>query len=800
MNIIFAILCAVTIGQSDPGQIEFRANGQTVEAVVNGSILWSNSYQLEADDEDVPEGPLIGPVAVGEYVYYAVGLSLYRALPRTGEIEHRYNLPEPAVAVNASTVQGAAGAAYDVEVEIVSTLSQKEKWSRSYRVGGDYADIPFYLSGNLRTLRLLKRDAKLIGFENATTSVIENIAAAKVPEDLGSEERDTLRGVVQKLATIATRDRTNPWYNYFLGRYYNLLGEAELAERAYTEIFSLDRNYDIEMLRMVLVLDEVNIELGNRAFRRAFDFLLAREYEPELMKSLLMLMLYYGHTATDDNEQLKPDRLEILGQRVWQLSPFVEGASYFYQGIADRYEDAGNSVAAQVWRDRAQLAIPHRFFGLSGKYIDFGIYAFDFFLALLIASIVMIVIKFIRLAPALFENVRSGGGLSRKLPFSVWNRSEIAGLLLAACLMTYLLWVNATTLLAIGASANLPHGVLAGNFGHPDAVNYFSDCEKSEQCRFIKALSLQQDASSMRRAVCGGSAAEIAARDSSERNRCAAALATTNFGKQMRQAEEIYTASQLPQAKVNLGLIAQERGKIEQAQKLYRQAQEHHNPPPIAAFNLGQAASSPRIESAVAQGREAPLAALPSDAIYFSAILEKASDDRLWTQLIAPPDLIFDDLPFQISPKAWYLVLIAAVTALLSLFIRPKNPPQPRRTTVGVAGWLLGWIVPGSARQLGLIGPLYLGLFIAALMVAIIQARSGGYAVSIIEAIAVPNFAKFFGAYGPVFGKASGMLVALANYWWVLLLANPLLVFIAELIAPDPDGLVAAARQKKDQK
>ena len=94
--------------------------------------------------------------------------------------------------------------------------------------------------------------------------------------------------------------------------------------------------------------------------------------------------------------------------------------------------------------------------------------------------------------------------------------------------------------------------------------------------------------------------------------------------------KEIYRTLDSPEAKVNLGVIAQKQGDTDKAMQLYEQALASDYPQAEAAYNLGREVDSLRIERAKLLGRTPPLAALPSVDTW----------TELYTARFSPSDLI----------------------------------------------------------------------------------------------------------------------------------------------------------------
>ena len=137
----------------------------------------------------------------------------------------------------------------------VASASGADAWARSYRIGPDGHDVPFFLPASFITARMSRNDA-----ENVLTGLLEADPEApqRQPGDDDWRRRPELRpyleAAIAELAVLAKRDPTNPWYHYWRGEYFEDLEQPEDATAAFS-VLGLDPAYDFELLPMVLRFD-----------------------------------------------------------------------------------------------------------------------------------------------------------------------------------------------------------------------------------------------------------------------------------------------------------------------------------------------------------------------------------------------------------------------------------------------------------------------------------------------------------------------------------------------------------------
>ena len=324
---------------------------------------------------------------------------------------------------------------------------------------------------------------------------------------------------------------------------------------------------------------------------------------------------------------------------------------------------------------------------------------------------------------------------------------------------------NATILTTMG---NVPDVAAYGNIGHPAAVDYFAAWWKGTPAAdFIRALALQK-------------------------------------AGQLDQAAEIYARLGSARALNNLGAIRRAQGREADATKLFQEATKADPALAEAAFNLGQPASSPRIERARKYGVASALVATPTRDDWTEAMAGPVDPRTMFTGWIQ----LFHMLPVVSStpgPRVAHagmfdsgLVLtmlhvlgaLMGLMAAIALFVRPPGPTEATPTRVSLIGWGLGFVVPGTARQWGVLGSPLLFVCILSGLVSLFLAQ-GMLATNLFDSIALTapgTIVSVYGAAEIVQPPMERLMRGIRHLWWVLWIVNLVVVILLERLFPDPLG------------
>ncbi len=719
--------------------VELEAVDGIVRARKGERIVWENVHARRGQSfrSSTNPGGLTQPVSIGDAVYYAVGLSLYAVDADSGAVRRRIKLPGPCASLAAEGGE---------LVVVLESAYESPGWSRSYRLTPEKPDLPFFLGGWLLAARLPRDDAEAV---LADVLRADPDAPKGSPEDpswrQSAEALPYVERAVVELSELARRDQTNPWYRYHRGVLLQDLGRDGEARDVFASTLELSRDYDAELLPLALRLDRVAPELGDEAFRRAMSFLMTHGYEPEMSQWLIVLLLHYGKPERMLDSAKDLERINKLAERIWDLAPYAEGTASFYGGVADANLEADREVA-RLWESRSLDALPQRNGVPRSSFGEqFGV-ALNIAGAALLTWILVVFVKGLRY----FPTQRRARGRFRWNGFFFWTRAELVGFLVVLALGLAAWWMAARTLVAVGRAANFPSAAAAGNYGHPAGVDYLKGFGGSAGGDFIYALALQK----------------------------AGAL---------QEAAEMYTRLEGTRARNNLGVIRHAQGREADARKLFAEALAADPGLAEAAYNLGEEVRSPRVERAQKYGLTGPLYAMPSGAMWDEALTSS------WS--FAESQIVFERIFERSFPErvmgspptvVVLLILFATALAVLGLFLRPSTAPSS--TTVSKIGWGLGLLVPGTARQLGFLGPPLLSLFCFSAIVAYYLAHSQGVATNLLDMVQI-NASGGYGLYSPsVYSALQVTVRRTADLWWIVWMVNLGAVLFLERLRPDPCG------------
>jgi tetratricopeptide (TPR) repeat protein len=341
-----------------------------------------------------------------------------------------------------------------------------------------------------------------------------------------------------------------------------------------------------------------------------------------------------------------------------------------YQGLASANRKAGHAEAAATWEARAAASAPYGilFAGRSASWAGIGLNGIA---AAMVALFLALVVKALRSGP----DPRTARGLARWNMFAGWTRGEILGFLLVHILLVVALVTVVRGVSAIARSAAAPLGAVSGNFGHPDGIEYFATLQGTPAGDFVYALALHK-------------------------------------GGELDRAASIYARLRSPRAVNNLGVILHARGQADEARKLFEAARSADATLAEAAYNLDQPTTSARVQRARELGVAGPLQAMPTPQMWSQAL---AGPLQLWSlpgQALGVASLPSDQASrgeraaSMVVGAVFTLLYLGvgalAILALLGIMHAGAPAPRSRRT---LAGWALGFVVPGTARQLGALGP-----------------------------------------------------------------------------------------------
>jgi len=738
--LVSLFLLAAAQGRSQ--EVDYEQHEGGVRALRGERLLWENRHWFG------PAGglgsELLGPVVSGDVVYYVFGISVYEVDAATGVVRRRMPMPERPSSLDLDgdavrvTIEGQNGGA---------------PWKTAYRVGPALpAAPPFFLSGSSPL------------YSRATRREAELLANLDRKDASPTERVERLEAAAELLGRRAERDVTNPWLHYWRGRCLAELGRADEATAAYHAALALDTAYDNELLGMALLLDEVSEALGQQAFERGMRFLLERGFEPETNLSLLNVVVSYGQPERPLDPVQDLPRLNRQGERMLDLAPNAEGVAFLYQGLAEANRAAGQAEESAKWEARAREALPFRSWG--GRVAAFTGAAFNLFLACALAGLLCLFVR------GLYRwgQRRGARGLARWNPFSAWGRGEIVGLLIV---IGVFLWASAHLVRGTAAVvhvAGLPLGTVAGNPGHPAGVEYLAGWQGTPGGDFVYALALQK-------------------------------------AGELERSAALYERLGTARATNNLGVIRWTQGRQDDARRLFERALASEPALAEAAFNLGRPADSARVARARQYGLAPPLSALPTLDMWDEAFVGKSPGLGDIGRLLSMFTLVqtLADAGGPAVARAGLVdagglfsaaLILLVVLAVVGLFVRAPEPSLGGGNRVSIVGWALGFLIPGTSRRLGVLGPPLAALGVLSWLVWYSLRTSSGIATNIIDAIALPNVTRTYGLSAMVWPPHDALLARLAPVWWALLLLNVVVLVTLELRRPDPLGARGRSQER----
>ncbi len=740
--------------------LEIKAQGRTIRATQDGALKWEHAV--------VPwtrPARIDGPVRVAESVFYCAEGTLYQTGAVDGVVKKRFELPGHCRGLKPR----------DTKTVVVTTGAEgSTSWTRTYEIGTDelgqsVGEVPFFQgwfgSWLAREQARSYVDAQVLPTRRRCHDELREKAWTSA---LG---RSKLESTLSELQARARQDPTNPWFAFQRGKLLSWVGRTNEARSAFAEVLRQDEANDYELLAMVPTLDKVALELGERAFRRGMKFMLLSGFEPELNLGTSVPFRLYGLHPNDISPAQLND-LERFAERALDFAPRRRGAAQFFHALADVQERAGDTAAAETSRRRRDVARPYRDYDSASPRAAWSKELLTLFAACLIGFLLTALVRFVRTISGRFDHAEASH-TARFNPLARWTRGELVGLILVASLLVFLadylqrgVAISRVAFEAVVAGADL------GNFGHPESVAFWSRAKGEGGGDFLRALALQK-------------------------------------AGQLERAAAIYVRLATPKAKNNLGVIRHAQGNGRQARRLWEAALAANPELVESAHNLGKVGiSSRRVERAKRFRLSQPLLAMPTQQMWSEAWQSIAKEPPSLIRSVFNAELAVENevtahqsrTTSSHSAFGWLLHLEFAILLLASIaLIRPlaPQPGPPKVRLFGLLGWILGLVVPGSARQYSVLGPLITVLFVTSLLGTSVIALTGVETTALRSLNDVVPYGQIMSIWDFVPSPEGAFFVALARGWWVLLAANVIAVAVMEHFWPDPVGLVAYVRARR---
>lgn len=754
-----------------PDSVQFKG-GQLI-ASVQETPLWTLTVMASPANEKNPDfTALAGPWVQGRYVYYCLANNLYRTHLSVGTVNARAVMPGQCVELT-----------HEGEALKLSLKGGQGRWTWTKTI--EVNDATFEatrveLSDHMGRMALRRQaSASAHGVKLPSREDQERWDAylKRAYSPLKPEIKDAIEGHISWLKAQHERDPTNPWLLYERGLMETYLGAPDQAAKSFEALLHWDGQHKEELLAMVLQLDEIDVELGQRAFELGLRSMLERGYDPDFSSSLVALMIFYGrpHQLAKLDEVVSDDALYMSlsrhADRLALVAPKVEGIVYFWSAMHRAATARKDAAGAARYAKLEQDAQAYRYFGVGGQAIEFTGDWINLYIAAVLSLLMLFVIKMLRTFSARYR--AKDGEVSAALKFNLltrWSYPELVGTIFVVPLIMYFGQKAAQGVMIMGIIASAPVEVVSSDMGSPTALKYIQEL-KSElpDVKYIQAVSYQQ-------------------------------------AGQYDQAQALYEQVGNAASVNNLGVIRFNQGKPDEATALFEQAAGLSSSAIEPAHNLGRelphkdSSRARRIERFKLKGK---LLMPPTPKQW----------ERFWKARIA----LSDEDPSSVNalPRLWALVagssasdgfsvvgILGGLVSLILLVLGIAAMVTPRGESVleapkyGQLGWLLGVIIPGTSKQYHVLGPFVCILFNTSVLCAIMLSNTKGAFTSILDSIAVPSFSRYFGLSAP-YEHAQTFFHTLGHWWWVLLLAHFIFIGVMEWLRPDDSGLVAKLRRTK---
>ncbi len=604
-------------------------------------------------------------------------------------------------------------------------------WTRTYRIDAESA-VPLVLPTDAGG-RQLAREAD---------AVLRSFAAldgAALPDDID----DVIAGLVRMnrtddaiavLAAAAAADPTNPWLPALTA---NLLARAYRTDEARAALTSIGE-VPPELAPQLLLLHAEITGPWAAEYRPELDAirdagvrgLLRAGYAPSMARSTAIVPLFAG--TVPDVDDLDLNAVVARAELIWDIAPWAEGAAFHYRAVAAALERDGQTAMAPQWRQRAEQALPRaRRDQMSAAALETG----EWLNAAKMLSLALLLAFGVRYLRYAVPTWQSDVPAWRRLTVASMTRLELVGLLVLLA-GAWHAWDRANAdrdvLLAI---LDAPAPVLAGNPGAPEAAAWWAQAADDPDGRYLYAWSLAA-------------------------------------GHQYDEASALFEQLGDAASTNNLGVIAAARGDALRGRMLFERALDADPALPRPSWNLGQPVEAPELD---------PFARWTSGQLVLAAP-DDARLEAAWAAMARARSSASGPVAAQ-----WGLLAIGMLCLIGLVLPRPPVDEQ-HRSPVSELGWGLGWLVPGSARQFGPIGPPLLGAFVVSLSIFITVQTSQGAYTNPADAVLVPDARALYGIYARTALPQDLVWARLGNVWIGLFMLNLIVVAVAERFIPDPVG------------
>ncbi|HON44163.1 MAG TPA: tetratricopeptide repeat protein [Planctomycetota bacterium] len=705
----------------------------SVQARENGVIIWERHHAITYVDDRVMDYVNFENnyfVLVGEDLYYNVQNSVYCVESRSGKIKDVWWLPGYCTSWKPSE--------HGVYVEVSSSI-QELKWKKTFYFQVGESKQSLFFTGNSDDIKTYKKQA---------LSILENILDRHqlyVPRSIQEYKRRELKPFLEEAIVVLEKQdaSTNMWFDGFRCFYLGLLDRMDEAEVVFQKIINNNSMFQWQLMGLVPWLDVLSKDWGNQSFAKAMKFYLQHGYEPEESYLTVLYLVRYGRVLEEIQEENILSYANIMGKRLWDLSPFTDCSAYVYKHLATLYKEAGNIEQEELWKQRTEQAMNYIYLGLPISLLEIGNHAMTLYFAFLFTFFIYLFVQGFRYFSCWRES--SWKSWERWNFLFFWSKSEVIGLMILFCIGAVSHHYTCKGLQIIQGLQSFPVTVMDGFAGHPDQIETFSCLSDSD---FVKGYIFHK-------------AGEI------------------------KEATDIYENIESEGAFNNLGVIEYQKGDKEKALEYFQKALALNPDCAIAQFNINQQGKDNRIERFQKYGIAGPYLVTPSmqewdTSISLIAQYRGDTDDFVDIVKERKNTIFFTNsisfLKFLLDCFCVY-IFICAIFHLFH-FKKQETKTIDSFSISKIISNILSYIFPGTNSAYKFFGPCILLLFFYTIFISCIYIMSYGFNLDLFTFIFTPSVQKIFGIGERVITPWNAMLISIKYLFVWIFFFNIFFLFV----------------------
>jgi len=687
----------------------------------SGREAWRIPFGAQTGWREVPSQFCLTP---GDRAWFSYGGWLRLVDTRKGEVIGRWHFP--------GQITGLA--AHEEKVQVTDELQEGPRSHAETVLFDPHGSRPqFYLADLFVSIRAALLEAGFIGGA-AGNPPLSEAARSALPALEDAARRDPTAWRRARLAWIM-RAAGDP-------RAQQMLAEAVRTSGAdYSELLPLSNRLEAAG----------ETDLAREAFDRGYRDFWEHGNDPRMVTTLFTALGLPG--GQWDWDRLTPQHRQELIERFYRFAPYRADSEYAWKLNADALEKSGPQDLARLWRQRAEDAR-----GRSGWNMQPGLLVPTDEAILIVMASVLAALFFLLALLNRYRSQRQLDAAARKrspaaagapggvrlFGLEYWSRADRVGFLLivlAGWLAMGFALAQVSGILRLSAA---PVGATEGSYAGPLTKAYFESFPATPERDLLLAVAAQQSGD-------------------------------------LSAAEKLYRgAPQFAESWNNLGVILQQTGKKEEAQKAFARALEIEPGLAEASYNLGRATPSLWTEL-----HEKYLPGQPMLAPPHAERLARASlGGSLWSQMPLIAAWPFRDkmqlgldelLGLGTGLRAGKGLIIGAILLLAACLAFVFFVPV-REVTQAPSRWHAVWqiLFPGTAPLWSVLGGLVLTLWCYLLLQNVFIEFN--HTARIITTISLPNLKAAFGI-----SADQQALLKLVNPGWDWLVAAPAALFLLNL-------------------